>query len=90
MNRRTHLLASTLLFPVAAIAANGIAVTRGGDEMVHGSCVPSLVAVNRSAQAIDFLQVDIVVALRDGRSRTIELRSAYREGVARPIGMARL
>jgi hypothetical protein len=68
-----------------AVAANGIAVKRGEDAMVYGSCVPSLVAVNGSAQAIDFLQVDVVVALRGGQERTVELRSRYRDGVARPI-----
>ena len=69
----------------AAFAANGIAVNRGDDAMVYGNCVPSLVAVNGSAQVIDFLQVDVVVALRGGQERTIELRSSYREGIARPI-----
>ncbi len=68
-----------------AIAANGIAVSRGEDAMLYGSCVPSLVAVNTTAQAIDFLQVDVVLALRGGQERTIELRSGYREGIARPI-----
>ena len=69
----------------AAFAANGIAVNRGDDAMVYGNCVPSLVAVNGSAQVIDFLQVDVVVALRGGQERTVELRSGYREGIARPI-----
>ncbi len=70
-------------FPV--FAANGIAVKRGEDAMVHGNCVPSLVALNSSAQSIDFLQVDVVMALRSGQERTIELRSRYRDGVALPI-----
>jgi len=69
----------------AAFAANGIAVKRGEDAMVYGNCVPSLVATNASAQAIDFLQVDVVVALRGGQERTIELRSGYRDGIVRPI-----
>jgi len=69
----------------AAVAANGIAVKRGEDAMLYGNCVPSLVAVNGSAQTIDFLQVDVVVALRGGQQRTIELRSGYREGIVRPI-----
>lgn len=69
----------------AALAANGISVKRGEDAMVYGNCVPSLVAVNASAQAIDFLQVDVVVALRGGQERTVELRSRYRDGIARPI-----
>ncbi len=68
-----------------ALAADGIAVKRGDDAMVYGSCVPSLVVVNASAQTVDFLQVDVVVALAGGQERTIELRSGYREGIARPI-----
>jgi hypothetical protein len=69
----------------APLAANGIAVKRGADGMVYGNCVPSLVVVNGSARAIDFLQVDLVVALRGGEEKTVELRSRYRDGAARPI-----
>ena len=68
-----------------AWAANGIDVKRGPDATEFGSCVPSLLVENKSAQAIDFLQVDLVVALRNGQERTIELRSAYRGGIDRPI-----
>ncbi len=78
---------STLLaaFAGATVAADGIAVRRGADEMLYGSCVPSLVVVNASAQAIDFLQVDVVMVLRGGQERTVEMRSRYRDGIARPI-----
>jgi hypothetical protein len=69
-----------------ALAANGIDVTRGQDAMVFGNCVPSLVVENRSAETIDYLQVDVVVALENGQERTVELKSAYREGVLYPIG----
>ena len=69
-----------------AYAANGIDVTRGQDAMVFGNCVPSLVVENRSAETIDYLQVDVVVALENGQERTVELKSAYREGVLYPIG----
>lgn len=68
-----------------AFAANGIDVTRGSDSNVYGNCVPSLVVENRSGETIDYLQVDVVLALRDGRQRTVELKSAYREGVPVPI-----
>ena len=78
-------LVALAVFGGAALAANGIAVKRGADEMVYGSCVPSLVAVNASAQVIDFLQIDVVVALPGGQERTVELRSRYRDGAARPI-----
>ena len=85
MKRRESIFLVTAFLSGTALAANGIAVKRGDDAMVYGNCVPSLVAVNASAQAIDFLQVDVVLALRGGQERTIELRSGYREGIARPI-----
>jgi hypothetical protein len=69
----------------AALAADGIDVRRGDDATVFGSCVPSLVVDNRSAETIDYLQVDLVLTLADGRQRTIELQSAYHEGVLYPI-----
>ena len=69
----------------AAIAANGIDVKRGSDANVYGNCVPSLVVENRSGETIGYLQVDVVLALRNGRERTIELKSAYREGAPAPI-----
>lgn len=76
---------SLVLSGAAVLAANGIAVTRGSDSNVYGNCVPSLVVENRSGETIDYLQVDVVLALRDGRQRTVELKSAYREGVPAPI-----
>ena len=80
-------LAVGLIFAAStALAANGIDVTRGQDAMVFGNCVPSLVVENRSAETIDYLQVDVVVALENGQERTVELKSAYREGVLYPIG----
>ncbi len=82
-----RLIAVGLVFSVSsAHAANGIDVKRGADSMVFGNCVPSLVVENRSAETIDYLQVDVVVALGNGQERTVELKSAYREGVLYPIG----
>ena len=49
MKSRASLLAVSAFLAGAAVAANGIAVKRGADEMLYGSCVPSLVAVNASA-----------------------------------------
>jgi hypothetical protein len=69
----------------AALAANGIDVKRGEDSTVFGNCVPSLVVENKSTETIDYLQVDVVVALGNGQERTVELQSAYREGVLYPI-----
>ena len=69
----------------AAFAANGIDVERGADSLVFGNCVPSLVVENKSAETIDYLQVDVVMALNNGQERTVELKSAYREGVLYPI-----
>jgi hypothetical protein len=78
-------VAGLLLVPGVTRAANGIDVTRGADAMVFGSCVPSLVVENRTSQTIDYLQVDVVVSLANGQERTVELKSAYREGVLFPI-----
>ncbi len=74
-----------LLTASTALAANGIDVSRGKDTTVFGSCVPSLVVENKSAETIDFLQVDLTVVLNDGQQRTVPLQSAYREGVLYPI-----
>ncbi len=83
---RARLIAVGLIFAgSSAHAANGIDVKRGVDSMVFGNCVPSLVVENKSAETIDYLQVDVVVALGNGQERTVELKSAYREGVLYPI-----
>jgi hypothetical protein len=83
---RVHLIAVGLVFAGSlAHAANGIDVKRGVDSTVYGNCVPSLVVENKSAETIDYLQVDVVVALGNGQERTVELKSAYREGVLYPI-----
>lgn len=68
-----------------ASAADGIDVSRGPDSIVFGNCVPSLVVENKSAETIDYLQVELVLALGDGQQRTVELQSAYRDGVLYPI-----
>lgn len=54
--------------------------------MVYGNCVPSLEVDNKSMEIIDYLQVDIALALPDGQERIVELKSAYRDGVLHPIG----
>ncbi|MDP2378740.1 hypothetical protein [Reyranella sp.] len=83
---RARLIAVGLIFAgSSAHAANGIDVKRGVDSTVFGNCVPSLVVENKSAETIDYLQVDVVVALGNGQERTVELKSAYREGVLYPI-----
>ena len=83
---RARLIAVGLIFAAsAAHAANGIDVKRGADSTVYGNCVPSLVVDNKSSETIDYLQVDVVVALGNGQERTVELKSAYREGVLYPI-----
>src|SRR5512139_2517885 len=86
--RRLHSsVALGLIFAAStALAANGIDVKRGADSTVYGNCVPSLVVENKSAETIDYLQVDVAIALADGQERTVELKSAYREGVLYPIG----
>jgi len=74
-----------MLAATAAAAANGVDVKRGPDRIEFGSCVPSLAAENKSGETIDFLQVDLVVALNNGQERQVSLRSAYRDGVHFPI-----
>ena len=74
-----------ILAASSALAANGIDVKRGEDSTVFGNCVPSLVVENKSSETIDYLQVDVAVALGNGQERTVELMSAYREGVLYPI-----
>src|ERR1700730_11995519 len=87
--RHPHLRAAIalglILAASAALAANGIDVRRGEDSTVFGNCVPSLLVENKSAETIDYLQVDVAVALGNGQERTVELMSAYREGVLYPI-----
>src|SRR5258708_5488513 len=83
---RRLLVTGLLLAASPTLAANGIDITRGEDAMVFGNCVPSLEVDNKSTEIIDYLQVDIAVALADGQERIIELKSAYREGVMNPIG----
>ena len=85
--RPCHLLiALGMLFAVrTAMAAGPIEVRCGQDVVVFGNCVPSLVVENRSSVVVDFLQVDVAVTLENGQERTVELKSAYREGVLYPI-----
>ena len=70
--------------PVQAQAM--VEVTRGGETTVFGSCMPTLAVSNRSDRTIDYLQVDLAVRFRDGHEAQVELKSAYRYGVLRPIG----
>jgi hypothetical protein len=83
--RPTLAVLGIVLAAGAAQAANGISVSRGEDAMVFGNCVPSLVVENQSKETIAYLQVDLVLALGNGQERTVELKSAYREGILHPI-----
>jgi hypothetical protein len=85
MSMRSLIAVGLIFASSSALAANGINVRRGEDSVVFGNCVPSLVVDNKSSETIDYLQVDLVVALSDGRQQTVELMSAYREGVLYPI-----
>ena len=72
-------------FTGAAWAADGIDVKSGPDAVLFGSCVPELTVENRSNETVDYLQVALALTLRNGQERTVELESAYREGVLYPI-----
>jgi hypothetical protein len=85
MRMRSLIAVGLIIAASSALAANGIDVRRGEDSLVFGSCVPTLLVENKSPETIDYLQVDLVVALSDGRQQTVELMSAYREGVPYPI-----
>ena len=74
-----------VLLPLPVLAAGGIDVTRGPDRTEFGSCVPSLLAQNTSSETVDYLEVDLVLELANGQRRTVELKSAYHEGVLYPI-----
>ncbi len=82
----SSMLASVLLVSLQAVSAQpGIEIRRGEDALLFGSCVPSLVAENKSQETVDFLQVDVRFTLANGEQRDIELQSAYREGILYPI-----
>ena len=83
---RSLVIASGIFVSLPAAGAEpGIEVHRGDDALLFGSCVPTLVAENRSAETIEYLQVDILFTLANGEQRDIELQSAYREGIHFPI-----
>jgi hypothetical protein len=82
---RLALAAMIGLVASSAHAANGIDIKRGEDATVFGNCVPSLIVVNGSRETIEYLQVDLGLALSNGQERTVELKSAYREGILYPI-----
>jgi hypothetical protein len=85
MKRRLIAFGGLVLAATSASAADGIDVKRGADSLVFGNCVPSLMVENKSRETIDYLEVDIVVVLGNGQEHTVELKSAYREGVLYPI-----
>ncbi len=83
---RSLVMASGLFLSLPAVGAEpGIVGRRGDGALLFGSCVPSLVAENRSAETIEYQQVDILYTLANGEQRDIELQSAYREGIHFPI-----
>lgn len=85
--RSSFAIASVLVLAVPALAdePSRIEIRRGEDRLVYGSCVPSLLAENRSMETIDYLEVDLLFTLAGGAERRIELKSAYREGILWPI-----
>lgn len=62
-----------------------VEVSRGPETTVFGSCMPTLTVANRSSRIVDYLQVDLAVRFRDGHESVVELKSAYRYGILRPI-----
>ena len=81
-------VASVIMAASPALAREDdiIVVTRGPDATsYYFSCVPSLVASNRSKFSIDYVQVDLEFSLRDGRTHRHEFKSSYRYGTPQPI-----
>jgi hypothetical protein len=78
-------LVAMVVGATSTAAADGIVVSRGDDATSFGVCVPSMTVENKSRETIDFLQVDLMVGLADGRQSTVELQSAYRTGIVLPI-----
>jgi hypothetical protein len=85
MTPQATLASFLLLLTTPGLAANGITVKRGEDALMFGNCVPSLVVENTSTETIDYLQVELILALTDGQERRVELESAYRGGILYPI-----
>ncbi len=62
-----------------------LAVVYGPEETIYGSCRPALTLTNTGKEAIDYVQIDVGYALRDGRIVVGEQKSRYLHGVANPI-----
>ena len=77
-HQRAAIALGLILAASAALAANGIDVRRGEDSTVFGNCVPSLVVENKSGETIDYLQVDVAVALGNGQERLVIVGRADR------------
>ncbi len=69
----------------APVSAKDILVSYGPEETLYGSCRPALTLVNRSGNALDYVQVNMRYSLRDGRTIEAEHKSRYRDGLANPI-----
>lgn len=78
-------IGATLLCALPGTAQAMVEVQRGPASELFGSCMPTLLATNKSARPVDYLQIDLVVKLRGGREARIELKSAYRYGIVKPI-----
>ncbi len=82
---QTRLAAVILLSAGTAAYAQGPVTSYGPEEMVYGSCRPAIAVWNMTKDTIDYLQIDVVYRLRDGRIVTLEHKSRYQYGVANPI-----
>lgn len=77
--------ASVVVLASQALAADGIVVSRAEDTTLFGVCVLGMTVENKSNETIDFLEVDLVVGLANGRESSVELQSGYRTGALLPI-----
>ncbi|HTR84309.1 MAG TPA: hypothetical protein VMI56_07500 [Reyranella sp.] len=85
MRSPRFLFLAILFFSSTALAAESIEVKRGEDLMVFGNCVPRMLVENKTNDTVGYLQIDLELTLVDGRKKIVELKSAYRGGIDRPI-----
>ena len=85
IGRVVAMMLITMALPALSREDDIIVVTRGADSMAFGSCVPSLIAHNRSRLSVDYIQVDLDFSMRNGSSHRHEFKSSYRYGAPRPI-----
>lgn len=86
-SRHALLLLGGIAVATSAASAQPVAleVSYGPEETVFASCKPALTLFNRGEIVFDYVQVDVLYRLRDGREVRAEHKSRYREGLPNPV-----